>query len=167
MELFSALGINWKILLGELINFAILLYLLKKFVYPKILEVLEKRKTKIEKGLKRAEELECEFEKIKKEREEIINKANDEARKILEEANRLKKEKEEKVLKWAEEYKENLIKEAKESAQREAEKIIEGAKKEIVKNTLLIAEKFLAEKIDEEKDRRFIESLINKTLIKG
>ena len=55
MELLSNLGINGKLLLAQIVNFFILLYILKRFAYKPILKVLDDRKEKIEKGLRDAE----------------------------------------------------------------------------------------------------------------
>ena len=40
------LGIDWKILLGQIINFLVVLFVLKKFAYKPFLSVLNKRKIK-------------------------------------------------------------------------------------------------------------------------
>ena len=48
-ELFSKLGIDWKLLIAQIINFLVLLFVLYKFAYRPILSMLEKRTKKIEK----------------------------------------------------------------------------------------------------------------------
>ena len=55
-ELFEQLGINWKLFLSQTVNFFILLFVLRAFAYKPILEIIKKRKEKIEEGLAKAEE---------------------------------------------------------------------------------------------------------------
>lgn len=58
MELLSKLGVDWRLLIAQLINFAILLAVLYKFLYKPVLKLLHDRSTKIETGLKNAEAVE-------------------------------------------------------------------------------------------------------------
>mgnify|MGYP001588456271 CR=1 FL=1 len=51
MELISKLGIDWKLLVAQIVNFFILLFVLYKFAYKPVLEMLEKRSKTIEKGI--------------------------------------------------------------------------------------------------------------------
>jgi len=54
--LFTQLGINWKLLLAQGINFGLLLVVLAKFVYRPLLKLMKEQREKIEFGLKGAEE---------------------------------------------------------------------------------------------------------------
>lgn len=57
-ELVEKLGLDWKLLLSQAVNFLILLVLLRKFVYVPILKLLKERRAKIEGGLAKAAEAE-------------------------------------------------------------------------------------------------------------
>src|SRR3989344_5772291 len=59
-ELFSAFGVDWKLLLAQALNFGIVLILLWYFLYRPVLATLERRCAFIAKGVedaKRAEQL--------------------------------------------------------------------------------------------------------------
>lgn len=58
MELFEKLGLDWKLLLSQAVNFLILLVLLRQFAYKPLLKVLKERRAKIEEGLAKAKEAE-------------------------------------------------------------------------------------------------------------
>ena len=77
MEILENLGIDWKILLAQIINFLVILYLLKRFAYRPFLKILRERKEKIDKGIKRSEEIEKRIQAIKsqKEKEKILEMA--------------------------------------------------------------------------------------------
>ena len=55
MEIFAKLGIDWKLLIAQAINFAVLFWVLRRYAYKTMLDFLEKRTVRIEKGLQDAE----------------------------------------------------------------------------------------------------------------
>jgi F-type H+-transporting ATPase subunit b len=57
-QLVSQLGINWSLLLSQAVNFALLLIVLRIFVYKPVLKLLHDRQDKIEGGLVKAKEAE-------------------------------------------------------------------------------------------------------------
>ncbi|MEK7187217.1 MAG: ATP synthase F0 subunit B [Patescibacteria group bacterium] len=68
-QFISQLGIDWRLLLSQAVNFLIVLLVLRLFVYKPVLQVLHDRKTKIEEGIAKANEAErrlTEAEEVKK-----------------------------------------------------------------------------------------------------
>jgi F-type H+-transporting ATPase subunit b len=59
------LGIDPKLLLAQLVNFTIIMLLLKKFLYKPILDMLEKRKKEIAEGVALTAKMREEEEKLK------------------------------------------------------------------------------------------------------
>ena len=86
MKLFQALGLDIRILIAQLVNFAILLLVLWRFGYKPILKFLDERKDKIEQGVLDAKKATARLEEISAKEKEIIKKAKKEALIILEEA---------------------------------------------------------------------------------
>lgn len=58
-QLFNTLGIDWRLLLSQALNFAILLVVLRMFAYKPLMKLMHDRKTKIEEGLTKAAEAEA------------------------------------------------------------------------------------------------------------
>ncbi len=83
------LGIEPIQLLTQVFNFAVMVFLLGKFLYKPILQGLEKRRQKIAEGLEYAAKMQEERELNEKKREEIIKKAKVEAQKIIEESKKI------------------------------------------------------------------------------
>lgn len=83
MELLEKLGIDGRLLLWQVVNFAILFVILRKFAYRPILETLRKRAETIEKGLQDAKKSEEALRKAEDEREKIIREARSKASAIL------------------------------------------------------------------------------------
>jgi F-type H+-transporting ATPase subunit b len=55
-QLFSQLGIDWKLLLAQAVNFFLLFVLLRMFVYGPLTKMLHERRRRIEEGLEKAKE---------------------------------------------------------------------------------------------------------------
>jgi len=65
MEVFKNFGIQPTLLFGQIVNFVIILFLLRKFFYGKIVDMLELRRNKIEESLKNAQLIEENLQKTK------------------------------------------------------------------------------------------------------
>lgn len=157
----EALGINWKILIGQLINFAILFFLLKRFAYKPFLSILEKRRTKIEEGIKKSERAEKSLQEIRVLGEDIKKKGEDRARKVLRESEAKASAVAQGIVSSAENEKEKIIEQARLAAESEIAAAKEKHQKTMVENAFLVAEKFLAEKLDEKQDKKLLEKIVS------
>lgn len=99
--------IDFKQVALQILNFGILFFLLKKFLYQPILKVLSDREDKINKGLATAE-------KNLKAEEEIINKSKAELAKARHQASKITKD----ATSEAKEKASNIIAEAKKDAKK-------------------------------------------------
>lgn len=160
-DLFGKLGIDWKLLLFQVVNFLILLFLLKKFLYKPILNLLEKRQTKIRDGLKKAEESEREWQKIKKIKEEETMKAEEKAVQIIAKARKSAEAKEKEILENTSLKTEKMIEGAKIDISMEREKITDEIKKEMAKYIILATEKVLERTLKEEDEKKIAEEMLN------
>lgn len=86
MEIIKNFGLDPYLFGAQVINFLIILYLLKRFLYKPILEILKKRESEISEGLKHAEEGKLLLEKALVKEKEILQKAREEAKRTIEEA---------------------------------------------------------------------------------
>ena len=82
-QLFSQLGIDWHLLLSQAINFLLLLVILRLVVYKPLLNLLRKRREKIEEGLMKAEEADKRLQEVDQIGEEKIKEAEDSALRII------------------------------------------------------------------------------------
>ena len=121
MEIFKQFGVNPVLLIAQIINFLIILYLLKKFFYKQILDVLKKREEEIKKGLQSAEEGNLLLQKAKEEEQKILSKASIQA---------------EKIIKNAKEQSSELKKDLEEKTKERIEKMLLDANHEIERKTL-------------------------------
>jgi F-type H+-transporting ATPase subunit b len=86
MEIFEKLGIDWRLLVAQLVNFAILMAALLFFVYKPLIKVLEGRQEKIAESLRDAERIGEELRGAEAKSLEILAAARAEAGKIVDQA---------------------------------------------------------------------------------
>lgn len=79
----QSIGFDWQLALSHLVNFLIVLALLRYFVFGPLRKRLAERKQVIEKGVADARRAEAERYKAKEKREEIIAAAKEEKREII------------------------------------------------------------------------------------
>jgi F-type H+-transporting ATPase subunit b len=161
----SSVEIDWKILVGQIVNFAILFFVLKTLVYKPFLNLLKTRREKIEEGINKSIEADNQLSKIgemkvdlerinEEEKKKILIKAEEEAKKRSDEANRKAEEERSAVLAKAQ-------KEA--DALKESEK--DETKKKTIENAFNLTEKLLKESIDEKKGKQIAEDFLSKLKI--
>jgi F-type H+-transporting ATPase subunit b len=86
MQILDQFGIQPILLLAQIVNFLVLLFLLKKFLYRPILKILQERKDKIAKSLEDAREIENKLAQTEEDRDTALAKAAEEAKKIINDA---------------------------------------------------------------------------------
>ncbi len=92
MELVQQFGIDPLLLSAQIINFLIIAYLLKRFMYKPVLDMLKSREQSIKKGLKDSEEAAKLLSLTEEKEKDVLKKAQDEAKKIIEVAKKEQKE---------------------------------------------------------------------------
>jgi len=160
-ELISKLGIDWKLLIAQIVNFLILLFVLYKFAYGPILAMLEKRQKKIEKGLADAEAAGKKLKESEEKQKEILKRARTEAKDIVEKAHIQAEKSKSEIAAESKVQAEKIISDAKAEIGWEKQKTIAEIKSEIGGLVVAATEKVIGEKINSEKDKKLIEESIS------
>ena len=166
-ELFSKLGIDWRLLAAQLINFLILLFVLRRFAYKPILKLLDERRQKIADGLANAQKAKSNLEEAEKERQEIIATAKKGAAEIISLAEAAAQKNREETLKEAKTGVEKIVAEARKQIESEKSKMIGEIKSEISGLVMLAAEKTASIKLDDKKDKELIEKIIKESALQN
>lgn len=82
-DLLQALGIQWSALIAQAVNFAILLFVLSRFVYKPVLKIIDERRRVVEESIEKAKEIDRHKEELDKQRTDILRKADEEAGSML------------------------------------------------------------------------------------
>jgi F-type H+-transporting ATPase subunit b len=135
MEIIKNFGLNPMLLFAQIVNFIIILFILKKFLYKPILEVLKKRQITIKEGLKQAEDARTKLEKVVIEEKNILRQAQLQSKKIIEDAKEESLEITKQINLDAKKQTEKLLFDAKEQITRESTE----AEKRLAVNTSKLA----------------------------
>lgn len=162
-KLIEALGLDPKILIAQLINFVILIFLLYKLGYKQIIKFVEERTRTIESGLKNAEKANEDLASAQKEQERLLSEARTEGRDIVSEAKvNAEKQAQELLAKNAVQI-EALN--AKHTADMNAlrEQMLREVKAEASTLIFSVVEKVLREKMTEDADKKLVAKLLAET----
>lgn len=88
MDILTRFGIQPTLLLAQIVNFTIILFVLKKFFYKPITKALDDRKKRIEESLKNADEIEARLKKTEQKTEQILESARNQSQNIIAGANK-------------------------------------------------------------------------------
>jgi F-type H+-transporting ATPase subunit b len=160
MDFLEKIGIDFKLLIAQIVNFGVLLLILNKFLYKPLIKKLEERSNKIKKIEQEKREIERKKEEMKKQEEEIIRKTKEKAREILQEAEMISKEERERILERTEKEVRHILKEAREKGELEVKRLKEKEEKEILRRAKDILAKVLKEEIKREFHRKYLREII-------
>jgi len=160
-EILGTLGINWKLFVAQLINFAIILAVLWKWVFIPVAKKLQERTEKIEKSLNDADRIEKEKREFASWREEQTGKARAESLNIISKAATDAQKTKQDILQKAKEEQNKLVEQAKNQIISEKQQVLEEAKGEIAEIVTQAAEKILRRKLDDKEDKRLIEKSLS------
>jgi len=85
-QIAETFGFNTSLFLSQVISFCIVAFLLKKFAYGRILNLLAERQKTIQEGLENADKIKAELANAQVKSQELLNQAGAQANKIIEEA---------------------------------------------------------------------------------
>jgi F-type H+-transporting ATPase subunit b len=120
-ELFSKLGLDWKLLLAQAVNFLVLLTVLYLAAYKPLLKVLKSRRDRIEEGLTKAEEADRRLLEANEMAKEKMKAAEAESLKTLQATENKAKKLEAELLAEAHEKESSIIQNAERVAKTKGE----------------------------------------------
>lgn len=162
-DVFSALGIDWRLLILQIIAFLILVVLLGKFVYPWLMKQVDERQTAIEAAAKAATEAQASAAESQDRVTELLAEARTQAAEIVDTA----KLEATQMLTSSEEKARSTAEKIAAEARADVEKSIENAKRELHDETLeliaLATEKIIHTKLDKKADAALIASALKES----
>ena len=162
LQSLEVISINlWDVLIS-LCNLTILFFVLKKFLFKPVKNVMDKRREEIDKDYADAARSKNEAMQAKEEYEEKLASAQDEAASIMQDATDLAQKRGEKIVEEARLRAEHIVAQAQSEADLRHKKATEDIKQEIVEVSSALAEKMLEREINEEDHRGLIDSFIKK-----
>jgi F-type H+-transporting ATPase subunit b len=156
----EGLGINLTYLISQIVNFVLLLVLLRMFLYKPIVGMLDRRSEKIKTDLQEADQARSRAEAAKQEYEKQLEEAREERRSIVAQATEQAEKMREEVLANAKAEAQEIVSKAQDEMEDQRRQVLVGAQDQIVDLALAGAAKVIGESLDEQAHRRLIQEFI-------
>lgn len=137
MEILHNFGIQPTLLIAQIVNFLIILFVLKKFFYKPIIKVLEDRKKRIEESLANADLIEQRLTETDEKITQILEEARNNAQEIITNA----RSEAERIMEQAQNESKKTLEETLLAAKEQAETERQAMEKKLEKETLSLVER--------------------------
>jgi F-type H+-transporting ATPase subunit b len=160
-EFFGEFGVDvWK-LLFQVVNFLLLLWLLNRFLFKRVLTTLDERRGRIEKGLEAAEAAARDRELARAEREAAVAEARREAQAMIARANKIAEDSRNEIVTQAREEAEKVTARARDEINAEKEKAMAELRATVADLALEAAGKLVRTEMDSASQRRLVEGFLD------
>jgi len=153
-EIAEQFGVDWWKLLSQVISFSLVAFVLQKYAYKPILDVLEERRQKIAEGLANAEESKKQLATAQSQASEVLAKAGQDAQKVIDDAKAAAKSLLERETGRATMEAEQIVNKAREAAAREHTKMLADLKKEVARLVIGTTTKVAGKILTDEDQKR-------------
>ena len=155
-ELIKTFHIDWTLILAQLVNFAIVLFVLKKYAYGPMLKLMNERTEKIEKGIKDAENAGKKLTEIVEKEKAVLVEAKKAAQEIVAKAEEMAVKNKEEIVAQAKAQAEKILSDSAKKIELEKNQMMAEVKGQIAELVVAATGKIIDEKMDSEKDKEMI-----------
>jgi F-type H+-transporting ATPase subunit b len=156
----EALGIDPALLISQIVNFLLLLLVLRFLLYKPILNMLQERREKIKESLQYAEQVKeeaaAEREKHQKELEEAHRKAEE----AIAQASRISEQERENIVAEAQEEAHRILEQARAEIEYERRQAMIDLQEQAVELAIAAASKVIDKSLDKKEHRRLIKEFL-------
>ncbi len=159
-ELVGKLGIDWKLLVAQFVNFAILLAILYRLLYKPVLEMFKKRSNIISKSVEEARKTEEGLRNLNETKERELQESRIAGKNIIKQAEQTAKEQGEKILTQKKQESEQLIAEGKNIIRAQKELMEKELTKETGNLAADMVEKMFRKGVSKEEHEKIIKNIL-------
>jgi F-type H+-transporting ATPase subunit b len=153
-------GLDWRLFIAQLINFAVIVFVLTKWMYRPLIKMMDERKKKIEEGVNNAELAKRKLGEAKETESRILHEARAQAQGIVAEFKKKGDAEKQRRIDASKTIIDGQLAESKDRIMREAEEARKMVKKEVVALVLAAAEKAVKTALDGKEHRKAIDESI-------
>lgn len=152
--------IDYHDLIWAIINFAVLLAILYKFLYGPLLGMMEKRQNEIKNNISQAEDIRKEAENLRAQFTAELDKARRDAQEMITNATRIGEETKNQIISEAKDNAAKIAQKAQEEILREKEQALADLRNEVASLAILAAGKVLGKTMTVEEHRQLVDKYI-------
>lgn len=142
------------------ISFAVVLFVLSRFAFPKLREAVEAREKKIQGDLEEAENTKNEAQKQLDEYKKQLAEARSEANRLIEEARQQAEQVRKDMTERSEKEAEQIVARAQEQIEAERNRTVQELQTTIADLSIELAEKVVGRSLDDKSQRELVDSYI-------
>lgn len=158
----SLMNVSPGLFIWSLINFVVLLFILKKFAFPAILNSIKAREESIKNNIETAEKASLDAQRILKETQDKLANAQQEMSQIVAKGREQAQSLLSKAGEESDRVKQQKMEEAKKEIEASKDRAIAEIRKEMAGLIIEATEKILSEKLDKGQHQQLIEKYIQK-----
>ena len=147
-------------MIWTLIAFGVTLWVLSKFVFPRIQDALDKRQKAIEESIEESERTRAEAQKILEEYRQRLQEARAQAEEIVVRARRAAEEHERESLEAARHQREELLEQTRRDIEAETRRAIQEIRNDVADLTVLATEKVTRKALSPEDQQRLVQEAL-------
>ena len=148
------------LMIWTLICFGIAFYVLKKFAFGRIQEIIDERRDRIRRSIEEADNARVEARKLLEEHRGLIGQARRDAEEILAEARRVADSQRERVRHEVEEDRQRRMEETRKQIEAETQRALGEIRREVAELAIVAAEKVTAQSLTDVSHRKLIDDAI-------
>ena len=148
------------LMIWTIVCFLITLFVLKKFAFGPIQNMIDERRARIRSSVEEAENARAEARKLLEEHKALIAGAKSEAGAILAEARRIGDSQRERAKEEIEADRQRRLEETRKQIEAETTRALEQIRSEVAELALVATEKVVGQVLDREQDRKLIEAAV-------
>jgi F-type H+-transporting ATPase subunit b len=160
MENIVKLGLNPAWLLAQIINFVLLLIILRAVAYKPVLNMLTTRKQKIQESLDYAEKVKLDAANQQKEFEKKLDDTRREIQAASATASQAGEKEREVILAQARDDARKLVEQAKAQIEYERKQMLSDLREEVVRLSMLTSQKVIGQSLDENAHRKLVNEFL-------
>src|SRR4030043_137796 len=159
----SELGINWGVLVTQVVTFIILLVLLRLFAYKPLMRMMDERSRRVKESVEQAEAVKQQSAKAEEELKKQLEQASREGQDRITRAVKAGEELKQKAEEEAKRETEKLIVKARSEIRQERDAAITDVRREFADLAVLAAGKVIEKSLDAEEHHELIEKVLEES----
>lgn len=159
--LIQTFHIDWRLIVAQMINFAIVFVVLWRFVFRPLSKIMTERTATIEKGLQQARDIEALASSTKTEQAELLKHARQEANAIVANAQAAAAEQRTKALTTAKAEVTAIVQQGKEQMAQERVAMVRDARKELADVVIAATGQVISDMADSKLDKKMVEKSLS------
>lgn len=159
MELLVKLGINWQLLLAQIVNFGIVVGVLTLFVYRPLLNLIDQRRERVRKSMEDVQRIDAQKKEMEEFRAEQMKKIDAETGAFLANAKKEAEETKKRMLELAEQEADRILTKGEQKLTEERTRVLAELQGQAAEMIIRATEKILGREFSQTDQKKWIAEL--------